>query len=119
MNRFHRIGWLFILAVMAVVASAAVATAHPSIDIVAANWKFTPAKISVPVNQETTLRLTSSGGVHGIESADLGIAKTAITPGKFELVTFTPKKPGKYVLSCAIVCGPGHSDMTLTIDVTP
>ena len=93
--------------------------AHPSVDIVASNWKFTPAKISIPVNQETTLRLTSSGGVHGIESSDLGIAKTTIAPGKFELVTFTPKKPGKYVLNCAIVCGPGHPDMTLTIEVTP
>jgi len=119
MYSFQRIGRLFALAVIAVVASGAAAIAHPSVDIVASNWKFTPAKISIPVNQETTLRLTSSGGVHGIESADLGIAKTTIAPGKFELVTFTPKKPGKYVLNCAIVCGPGHTDMTLTIEVTP
>ena len=119
MHSFHKIIWLFVLAVITVVASLAVAMAHPTIDIVASNWKFTPAKISVPVNEQTTLRLTSSGGVHGLESADLGIAKTTITPGKFELVTFTPKKPGKYVLSCAVVCGPGHSDMTLTIEVTP
>jgi len=119
MYSFHRIGRLFALAVIAVVASGAAAMAHPSVDIVASNWKFTPAKISIPVNQETTLRLTSSGGVHGIESSDLGIAKTTIAPGKFELVTFTPKKPGKYVLNCAIVCGPGHPDMTLTIEVTP
>jgi cytochrome c oxidase subunit II len=119
MNSLHKVAQAFTLAAIAVFASGAAAMAHPTIDIVAANWKFTPAKISVPVNEPTTLRLTSSSGVHGLESADLGIAKTTITPGKFELVTFTPKKPGTYVLSCAVVCGPGHSDMKLTIEVTP
>jgi len=109
------------LAVMAValIASAGAALAHPPIDIVASNWKFTPAKITVPVNEETTLRLTSSEGVHGVESADLGIAKTTISPDKFVTVTFTPKKAGTYVVHCAVICGPGHDDMTLTIVVTP
>lgn len=104
---------------VAVAAVGSIALAHPTIDVVASNWKFTPAKISVPMNEETTLRLTSSSGVHGIESADLGIAKTTIKPGKFELVTFTPNKAGKYVLHCVVVCGPGHADMTLTVEVTP
>jgi cytochrome c oxidase subunit 2 len=107
------------IAVVALVASAGAAFAHPTIDIVASNWKFTPAKISIPVNEPTTLRLTSSSGVHGIQSDDLDIAKTTIKPGEFQLVTFTPKKAGTYVLHCVVVCGPGHSDMTLTIEVTP
>ena len=106
-------------AVVAVIVSAGAALAHPTIDIVAANWKFTPAKITIPVNEETTLRLTSSSGVHGIESDELGIPKTEIKPGDFQLVKFTPKKAGTYVLHCAVVCGPGHSDMALTIEVTP
>jgi cytochrome c oxidase subunit II len=114
-----KLGWLFLLAVVSVVSTAAIAMAHPSIDIVASNWKFTPNKISIPVNEPTTLRLTSSGGVHGIESDDLGIPKTTITPGSFSLVTFTPKKVGTYVLHCVVICGPGHSDMTLTVEVTP
>ncbi|MBV8164865.1 MAG: cupredoxin domain-containing protein [Candidatus Eremiobacteraeota bacterium] len=107
------------IAAVALVISAGAALAHPTIDIVASNWKFTPAKISIPVNEETTLRLTSSSGVHGIASDDLGIATTKITPGDFQLVKFTPKKAGTYVLHCAVVCGPGHSDMALTIEVTP
>jgi cytochrome c oxidase subunit 2 len=93
--------------------------AHPTIDIVASNWKFTPATITIPVNEPTTLRLTSSSGVHGLQSDELGIPKTTITPGNFQLVTFTPTKAGTYVLHCAVVCGPGHADMTLTIVVTP
>jgi cytochrome c oxidase subunit II len=107
------------LITLAVVAAAHAAFAHPTIDIVASNWKFTPAQISIPVNEPTTLRLTSSSGVHGIQSDDLGIPKTTISPGNFQLVTFTPKKVGTYVLHCAIVCGPGHADMTLTVVVTP
>ena len=120
MNTYLRkTAWPLAIAVIAIVATAMVASAHPPIDIVASNWKFTPAKISTPVNEPTTLHLTSSSGVHGIESKDLGIKQTTISPGKFVDVTFTPKKAGTYVLHCAVVCGPGHSDMTLTIEVTP
>lgn len=95
------------------------AHAHPSIDIVASNWKFTPDTITIPANEDTTLRLTSSEGVHGISSADLGIPDTTIMPNKFVSVTFTPKKAGTYVLHCSIVCGAGHPNMALTVKVTP
>ena len=108
-----------VVTVCIVVAASYIAAAHPTMDIVASNWKFTPATITIPVNEPTTLRLTSASGVHGLESSDLGISKVTITPGKFRLITFTPTKPGTYVLHCAVVCGPGHADMTLTIIVTP
>jgi len=91
--------------------------AHPSVDVVASNWKFTPATVEAHVGQETTLHFTSSEGVHGVESSDLGIPKTTIVPGKVEEVKFTPKKAGKYVIPCAIVCGEGHEKMALTITV--
>lgn len=92
-------------------------SAHPSIDIVASNWKFTPGSIQVHVNELTTLRVTSSEGVHGLQSDDLGIASTTIMPSKFETVTFTPKKIGTYKVHCSVVCGAGHSDMVLVIKV--
>ncbi|HVN69266.1 MAG TPA: cupredoxin domain-containing protein [Candidatus Binatia bacterium] len=94
-------------------------TAHPSIDIVASNWKFTPSTIELHVGQQTTLRLTSSEGVHGLQSDDLGIPLTTITPGSFTSVNVTPKKAGTYVLHCAVVCGAGHANMTLTVNVVP
>ena len=93
------------------------AAAHPSIDIVASNWKFTPAEITVPAGEPTTLRLTSSEGVHGITSKDLAIQDTTIMPGKFVTVTFTPKKAGTYEAHCAVVCGAGHDKMILKIKV--
>ena len=116
---FHKSVWPFAITVFTTLVTATVALAHPPIDIVASNWKFTPAKISIPVNEPTTLHITSSAGVHGIESKDLGIKQTTISPGKFVDVTFTPKKAETYVLHCAVVCGPGHGDMTFTIEVTP
>lgn len=91
--------------------------AHPSIDVVAANWKFTPATITIPVGEPTTLRLTSSEGVHGIKSDELGIPLTTIMPNKYVTVTFTPKKAGTYTLHCAIICGAGHDNMTLVVKV--
>jgi cytochrome c oxidase subunit II len=93
--------------------------AHPSIDVVASNWKFTPSTIELHVGEATTIRLTSSEGVHGLESSDLGIAQTTITPGNFSTVTVTPKKAGTYVLHCSIMCGAGHADMALTVKVVP
>ncbi len=93
------------------------AAAHPAIDIVAANWKFTPSTVTVPLGEESTFHLTSSGGVHGIKSDDLGIAQTTISPGKFVDVTFTPKKAGTFKVQCSIFCGPGHPNMALTVVV--
>lgn len=110
------------LAVIVAAAAASVpttASAHPSIDVAVANWKFTPDKITIPVGEPTTLRLTTTSGVHGIKSDDLGIPMTTIPNGKVIEVTFTPKKAGTYVLPCQIFCGPGHPDMKLTIVVTP
>ena len=99
-------------------ACASQASAHPSIDIVTSNWKFTPATIAIHVNDQATLRLTSSEGVHGIKSDELGIADTTIMPNKFVTVTFTPTKIGKYQVRCSVFCGAGHADMMLTINVT-
>lgn len=95
------------------------ATAHPTIDIVASNWKFTPDTITLKAGEAQELRLTSSEGVHGIQSDELGIAQTTITPGAFNTVTVTAKKPGTYVVHCSVVCGAGHPDMKLTVKVEP
>jgi cytochrome c oxidase subunit 2 len=93
------------------------ASAHPSIDVAAANWKFTPDTIKLHVGETTELRLTSTEGVHGLKSDELGIPLTTISPGHFVTVSVTPKKAGTYILHCAIICGPGHDKMTLTVRV--
>lgn len=99
------------------VVGASAALAHPTIDVAAANWKFTPAKIVLHLGETTTLHLTSTAGVHGIKSTELGIPDTMLTPGKFVDVTVTPKKTGTYKVYCSVFCGAGHADMYLTVEV--
>ncbi len=115
-TRLLRFLMLALVGFMALVGLRVPATAHPTIDIVASNWKFTPAKIQVPVGEATKLNLTSSSGLHGLQSDELGIKLTSIKPGESQSVTIKPAKAGTFVLHCAIVCGPGHSDMALTIE---
>jgi cytochrome c oxidase subunit 2 len=110
---------LAVLAGVAVMALAAPAFAHPTIDVVASNWKFTPATIELHVGETTVLHVTSSAGVHGLKSDELGIPQTTIMPGKFVDVEVTPKKAGTYKIYCSIVCGSGHGDMLLTVEVKP
>lgn len=98
-------------------ASPALSAAHPATDIVVKNWSFTPATVEAHVGEPAVLRFTSSEGVHGVEAADIGLAKAMITPGKTSEVTFTPKKEGTFVVHCAVVCGEGHDKMVLTVKV--
>ena len=108
-----------VLAAAAVMIGFKPAGAHPTMDIVASNWKFTPNTITLKVGEAQELRFTSGEGVHGIKSDELGIAQTMITPGKFVTVTVTAKKAGTYVVPCSVICGAGHPDMKLTIKVEP
>jgi cytochrome c oxidase subunit 2 len=119
MNYVLRTLGLAVALAAALAGPASQALAHPSIDIVASNWKFTPSTIELHVGETTTLRLTSSEGVHGLKSDELGIPQTTIAPGSFTSVEVTPKKAGKYVVHCSIVCGAGHADMALTVNVLP
>ncbi len=95
------------------------AAAHPILTISASNWQFAPSALTLHVGETTQLRLTSTQGVHGLQSKDLGIPLTVMQPGSVVIVNVTPKKAGTYVLQCAIICGPGHPNMKLTITVTP
>ena len=117
MNRVLRTIGTAALSATLLFAPVAVVLAHPSIDIVAANWKFTPATIELHVGETTTLRLTSSEGVHGIQSTELGIPQTMIMPGSFVTVSVTPKKAGAYVIHCSVICGAGHPNMVLDVNV--
>ena len=94
------------------------ATAAPVITIAAtADQKFAPNHVVLHVGKRQTLRFTSAGGVHGIASPDLGIPSTMLMPDKPVSFVVTPKKAGTYKIPCSIMCGPGHADMALTVEV--
>lgn len=116
--RFAAIGAFALGAVLPAAVSAAPAPIPSgAILLTASNYKFTPGTITVKAGQPVTLALSSSAGVHGIQSSDLGIKQTMITPGDTKIVTFTPSKAGKYQIHCSVPCGPGHADMVLTVVV--
>jgi heme/copper-type cytochrome/quinol oxidase subunit 2 len=95
-------------------------TALPVLNVTATSeQKFSPDHLVLHVGKRQTLRFTSSGGVHGVASTDLGIPATTIAPGQPVSVVVVPKKAGTYKINCTIVCGPGHADMLLTIVVKP
>jgi cytochrome c oxidase subunit II len=118
MKMHYRILVMTVLIAGAAVPAASTA-ATSSINIVASDWKFTPDTIQIRVGEESTFHLTSSQGVHGLQSDALDIPLTTIAPGSSTNVKVTPKKAGKYVLHCAIMCGAGHPNMTLTVNVVP
>lgn len=83
-----------------------------------ASQTFSPSEITVKAGQPVTIKFVGTGGVHGVESKELGIPATMITPGGTKTVTFTPQKAGTYTLHCTIMCGPKHANMALVIKVT-
>ena len=96
---------------------AAPARAATEVTLEASNWQFSPKVVEAHVGVPVTLHITSKEGVHGVSSDDLGIPKTTLMPGKTVTVTFTPQKPGTYVVHCDVPCGPGHADMAFTVKV--
>lgn len=86
------------------------------VDINVVPSTFSPDTVVVHAGETTTLRFSVSG-VHGLYAPDAGITHTVLADGQTTDVTITPAKAGTYVLHCRIFCGPGHSDMKLTIVV--
>ncbi len=82
-------------------------------------FSFSPTEIVAHVGQLETIQLTSTGGVHGVASAELGIDTTLIRPNHPVAVSFTPKTPGRFIVHCANVCGIGHAGMAFTVKVEP
>ncbi|HET9392458.1 MAG TPA: cupredoxin domain-containing protein [Candidatus Rubrimentiphilum sp.] len=115
MKRFF--GIVLPLFAVLVFASVPVAASSATLSITASDWKFTPGTITVHVNKPVTLQLTSSQGVHGLASPELGINNTMIVPNGHVSVTFTPKKLGTYVIHCSLMCGAGHANMKLVVKV--
>ncbi|HYK53772.1 MAG TPA: cupredoxin domain-containing protein [Candidatus Eremiobacteraceae bacterium] len=90
-----------------------------AVNVVATTWSFTPSTIHLKLNQPAELSLTSNNATHGLQSDDLGIPLTLITPGKTVTVDVTPHKAGTFTLHCANYCGAGHPNMALTVVVAP
>jgi len=96
--------------------SHAQSAAH-QVQIEAKRFTFSPAEITVPRGQPTTLVVHSADVAHGLLIKDLGV-KVDVPKGQSKEVTFTPDKDGDYTGECSRFCGAGHGQMKLTIHVT-
>jgi len=66
--------------------------------------------LHVPVNKVVRIHLGSRDVIHSFFLPNLRLKQDAV-PGRTILVWFEATKPGKYELSCAELCGFGHSGM--------
>ena len=117
MSRFLAFFAVLLFASSTLVCAQVIHPEGPTFIITASNGGLSPSSIDVKVNQPVTLKLVADSGIHGIQSPDLGIPPTPISPGKLQTVTFRPKKAGTYTLQCMVMAGANHADMHLTVNV--
>lgn len=75
-------------------------------------------ELHVPVNQPVHVTLKSRDVVHSLFLPNLRFKQDAV-PGRAIEGWFQATKPGSYELSCAMLCGFGHSGMKGTLYVHP
>ena len=68
------------------------------------------SEMVVPVNKPVIAHISSLDVIHSFAVKQLRVAQDAI-PGMSNPVWFTPTKPGTYQITCAQLCGNGHSQM--------
>lgn len=64
----------------------------------------------LPVNRAVICRISSMDVIHSFKVASMRATQDAI-PGMSVPTHFTPTKVGKYAITCAQLCGSGHSVM--------
>lgn len=71
----------------------------------------------VPVGRDVVVHLSSKDVIHSFKVAPLRVCQDAI-PGISIPLHFKATKPGRYLITCAQLCGNGHASMNgwLTVD---
>ena len=99
-------------------------------DLQGSGWDvFLPDELVVHAGDTVILTVYNADTVeHGIHIAEFGVDQTlpgavednatGITPSK-TVVTFTADHAGTFLINCNVVCGPGHDEMTATLEVLP
>lgn len=104
----------------------ALAAESPSVDgplkevkITAFNFGFTQDPVTIRKGDRVRLRITSTGGIHGLRIPSLGLSTGAIAPGDEQVLDFVADKEGSFDYSCNVPCGSGHRNMKGTLVVEP
>ena len=86
------------------------------IEITARRFGYAPAEITLKKGQPVVLIFTSADVGHGLHCAELNL-DVKINKGAASEARFTPDKAGVFLAHCAVFCGSGHGQMTITIRV--
>ena len=79
-------------------------------------FAFTPQHLVVPTGAHVTFYVTSADVEHGFTIPETSI-NTMVTPGWVSTVSYTFRKPGKFILLCNEYCGTGHQLMASDVEV--
>jgi len=80
------------------------------ISMVAKQWEFDPATVTVKEGDKVRLTIKSIDVAHGFTIPDFDVSQR-LEPGKTEIVEFTADKKGTYTFFCSVACGTGHRSM--------
>src|SRR5665213_1856321 len=93
-----------------------VPTTPNRIEITARRFAYVPAEITLKKGQPVVLVLMSADVAHGLRCRELNL-DLKIKKGAATEASFTPDRAGIFFAHCAVFCGSGHGQMTLTIRV--
>jgi cytochrome c oxidase subunit 2 len=86
------------------------------IEVTAKRFEFIPSEITLKKGEPVVLVLKSADVAHGLRFKEFRI-QTRVNKGQTSELAFTPDKTGNFVGHCAVFCGSGHGQMTLTLHV--
>jgi cytochrome c oxidase subunit 2 len=79
--------------------------------LVAYNWGWEPAQLTVKKGDTVRITLTSREGTHGLGISEFNMRSGEFGPGDTKTVEFTADKAGTFRYFCNVMCGTGHKGM--------
>jgi len=80
------------------------------IEVEAFRYGYKPDPIVVKKGEKVRITATSRDVTHGFGVEALNI-NVQVSPGKPQVIEFTPEEAGEYEIHCTVYCGPGHEEM--------
>lgn len=87
------------------------------VEMVAKQFAYEPAVVTVAKGDHVRLIITSADVTHGISLPTFGVSGK-LAPGEVTTLEFDASKAGMFEFRCNVFCGSGHSDMIGAIEVT-
>ncbi|MFB6083688.1 MAG: cytochrome c oxidase subunit II [Halorientalis sp.] len=80
------------------------------VHVIAYQFAYQPATITIPANSTVTFYVTSRDVIHGFEVVGTNV-NTMVIPGQVSKITAKFDEPGSYGIICNEYCGAAHHSM--------